>query len=265
MKKLLGLLLLFLTSAALAGEGGFLFVTTRGQDSAMAEQVYFGLSKDGMQWEILNGGAPVLVNTLGEKGARDPYLLRAEDGKFYVLATNLSIFASNRNWKRALEAGGRSIVLWDSSDLVHWSEPRLVEVAPPDAGCAWAPEAIYDPSQRKYLVYWASTTKADSFRKQRVWGAWTTDFQTFSEPFIYWERAGHVGDPDIVLGDDGKYYRFFRDGAANAIAMEVSDSLTGQWQAVLGFHWQTRRPQGALCAFCLRRRKTGNLQRGACL
>jgi len=55
----------------------------------------------------------VLVSQLGEKGVRDPYLLRSQDGqKFYLLATDLSINL-NRDWKRAQEAGSKSIVIWN--------------------------------------------------------------------------------------------------------------------------------------------------------
>ena len=52
-------------------------------------------------------------------------------------------------------------------------EPRLVKVAPDDAGCTWAPEAIYDEAKQEYLVFWASTTGRDEFAKHRIWGART--------------------------------------------------------------------------------------------
>ena len=39
------------------------------------------MSKDGRQWNALNGGEPVLISKLGEKGVRDPYILRSHDGK----------------------------------------------------------------------------------------------------------------------------------------------------------------------------------------
>ena len=67
--------------SAAAGEGGYLFVTFKGESSPMSEQIYFALSQDGRKWEALNQSKPVLVSTLGEKGVRDPYLVRAPDGK----------------------------------------------------------------------------------------------------------------------------------------------------------------------------------------
>src|SRR5258708_530555 len=97
--KLLVLALTLLTSgAALATDGGFLFVTFNSEATPMSEQIYFGLSKDGINWEALNDTKPVLVSTLGERGVRDPYILRSHDGKkFYLLATDLSIHL-NRDW-----------------------------------------------------------------------------------------------------------------------------------------------------------------------
>ncbi len=143
-----------LVSSALAAvDGGFLFTTFRGEETPLSEQIHLAWSADGRHWEGLNEGKPVLVSTLGERGVRDPFLLRAHDGKrFILLATDLSIHL-NHDWKRAVQAGSQSIVIWESTDLVHWSEPRLVKVAAADAGCTWAPEAIYDEEMHDYLVF----------------------------------------------------------------------------------------------------------------
>ncbi len=222
------LLTLIAHVSAFAADGGYLFVTFKGEKSPLTEQIYFALSKDGRQWDALNGGDPVLVSKLGDKGVRDPYLLRSHDGKtFYILATDLSINLTH-DWKKAQTAGSKSIVIWESTDLVHWSPPRLVRVAAADAGCTWAPEAVYDEATQDYLVYWASTNRSDKFAKQRIWAARTKDFRTFGVPFIYIEKPGHVIDTDIVR-EGNKYYRFSKDEQFKAITMEVSDQLMGPW------------------------------------
>jgi len=234
MKKLPLLIILLWTSAALADDGGFLFVTFKGETTPMTEQMYFALSHDGRKWEALNNSQPVLVSTVGEKGVRDPFLLSGHDGKkFYVLATDLSINL-NRDWKRAVQAGSKSLVIWESDDLVHWSDPRLVRVAPDDAGCTWAPEAIYDDQTADYLVFWASTTRSDNFTKQRIWASRTKDFVTFGKPFVYIERPRAVIDTDIVRDGD-KYYRFSKDEDTKAVTMEVADKVMGPWTEVPGF------------------------------
>jgi arabinoxylan arabinofuranohydrolase len=233
---LLRFLLLFMVTciSATAADGGYLFVTFRGEATPMSEQIYFALSQDGKNWEALNNGDPVLVSTLGDKGVRDPFLLRSHDGKkFYILATDLSMNLHG-DWTRATHSASKSLIIWESNDLTHWSDPRIVQVAPDDAGCAWAPEAVYDEETKDYLVFWASMTKSDNFAKQRIWAARTTDFVTFGKPFIYIEKPWQVIDTDIVQ-DNGKYYRFSKDEQFKAITMEVSDKLMGPWQDVPNF------------------------------
>jgi hypothetical protein len=213
---------------------GFLFVTFKGEQTPMSEQIYFASSQDGRNWTALNGTEPVLVSKLGEKGVRDPFLLRARDGKtFYLLATDLSINLTP-DWSRAVRAGSRSIVIWESTDLVNWSEPRLVRVAPEDAGCAWAPEAIYDEEAGDYLVLWASTTGRDGYAKHRIWAARTRDFRVFSEPFIYIDKSTNVIDTTIVHAS-GQYFRFSKDEQFKAITLEMSNRLTGPWRDVPNF------------------------------
>lgn len=219
--------------------GGFLFVTFKGQQGPMDEQIYFALSKDGRNWTALNDGNPVLVSELGEKGARDPYLLRARDGKFYLIATDLS-WARDRSVSRSVRAGSRSLLIWESPDLVHWSEPRLVKVAPDDAGCAWAPEAVYDVDKGDYLVFWASTTKRDNFAKHRIWAAHTRDFKTFSAPFVYIEKPSAVIDTTITY-DGRRYYRFTKDETVKAVTLESSPKLMGPWTPVSNFSLATLR------------------------
>ena len=222
--------------AAESRDAGFLFATFRGESSPMTEQIYFGLSRDGLAWQALNSGEPVLVSTFGEQGVRDPFLLRAASGdRFFMIATDLSIHL-NPDWRRAVTRGSRAVVIWESEDLVNWSEPRRVEVAPEDAGCTWAPQAIHDDQTGNYLLYWASTTGRDNFDKHRIWAATTSDFRTFSEPFIFIERERPVIDTDIVRDPDtGRYFRFSKDEATKATLMESSDAILGEWTEVEGF------------------------------
>ena len=42
--------------------------------------------------------------------------------------------------------GSHYMMIWESEDLVNWSEQRMVKVAPKTGGNTWAPEAIYDPA-----------------------------------------------------------------------------------------------------------------------
>jgi hypothetical protein len=213
---------------------GFLFATFKGQSSPLTEQVYFGLSHDGRHWDDLNGGEPVLVSTLGEQGVRDRFLIRSNEGdKVWLLATDLSIHL-HTNWGRPVREGSRSLVIWESSDPVNWSAPRLVPVAAQDAGCTWAPEAVYDQERGDYLVFWTSTTARDNFAKQRIWASRTQDFQTFGEAFVYIDKPHHVIDTDMVREGE-RYFRFSKDEQFKAITLETSASLLGPWDDVSEF------------------------------
>lgn len=231
---LLSSLLLFAVTAFGDEPAGFLFATYRGERAPQEEQVHFALSKDGREWTALGDGTPALVSNVGQQGARDPFLLRSHDGeKFYLLATNLAIHR-NRDWKRAMRVGGHEIVVWESSDLVNWSAPRLATVAHELSGCIWAPEAIYDPERKAYLVVWASTVSTDGFAKHSIWASYTKDFVTFDHPFLFIEKSGSLSDPTIVR-DGNAYYRFAKDAGENVTFMETAAKLNGPWNEVPGF------------------------------
>lgn len=227
-------LMIALSSPASPKRGGYLFSTFRDETTPLSEQIYFAVSEDGRKWESLNDGRPVLVSNVGEQGVRDSFLLRSHDGeKVWLIATDLCI-NRNRDWKRATQAGSRSLVIWESTDLVNWSKPRLAEVGPDDAGCVWAPEAIYDEESKDYLVFWASMTASDNFKKQRIWAARTKDFRSFEKPFIFDEKPNHVIDMHVVHSG-GQYYRFSKNDVNKSVSMELSERLLGPWKPVDGF------------------------------
>lgn len=236
--------------------GEYLFVHFKMEQNDQCEQIYFGVSQDGYTWETVNQEDPVLVSTLGEKGVRDPHIIRSPDNKmYYLVATDLLVFR-NKNWTRNVQQGSRAVIVWESVDLVNWSAPRRIEVSAEDAGCTWAPEMMWDAKKGEYLMYWASTTKRDEFKKQRIWAAYTKDFKAFSAPFIYVERGMHVIDTTIVK-DGETYYRFSKDERGKAVTMEKSLSLTEGWttmeefslKGLVGYEGPTcyQMPDGSWC------------------
>lgn len=205
---------------------GYLFVHFIGE-SEKGEQIYFSISRDGLHWEDLNHNEPVIISRQGEMGLRDPFILRNKlDGKFCIIATDLCI-NKNNDWGRAQYAGSRNLMVMVSADLVHWSEPEMVEVGVKDAGCVWAPEAIYDDKRGDYLVFWASMVKLEGDReaKQRIYCARTKDFAAFSEPEIYLEKENHVIDSTIVKNGD-MYYRFSKDETTKNIIADRSADVS---------------------------------------
>ena len=151
-------------------------------EQPQGEQIYFSLSKDGLHWKDLHDGKPVICSEVGACGLRDPFLIRKADGSgFVIIATDLCI-ANGRGWDAAVKTGSKNLAVMESKDLIHWSKPVLVEVSVPEAGCTWAPEAIYDRQQDNYLVFWASMVQLDGDKKQkqRIYTARAKDFHEFT-------------------------------------------------------------------------------------
>jgi hypothetical protein len=218
---------------------GYVFAYFAGESTADGEKIYLAASKgdDPLDYDELNDGRPILESTFGERGLRDPFLIRSADGEtFYLLATDLRIFGGN-DFGNAQERGSKYLEIWESDDLVHWSEQRHVKVSSDYAGNTWAPEAYYDEGLGQYVVYWASalypTTETDgrdiATSYQRMMYATTTDFRTFStpQPWVDVSRGGGRGMIDAtvqLVGDT--YYRIIKDEATFTVRQEKSPSLT---------------------------------------
>jgi hypothetical protein len=220
---------------------GYLFTYFIGEGTAQGEQIYFAVSlgNDPLRWQELNGGAPVLTSSVGDAGVRDPFILRSPDGgRFYLIATDLKIFG-NGDWDRAQRQGSKSIVVWESTDLVTWTDQRLVQVSDASAGNTWAPEAFFDQTLGAYVVFWASKLYADNDPTHagntynRMVRTTTTDFRTFSAPEV-WHDPGYSVIDSTVIDVGGVFYRFTkdeRDAQPNSpcgkfITLETSLSLT---------------------------------------
>ncbi|AWT42374.1 MULTISPECIES: family 43 glycosylhydrolase [Streptomyces] len=222
---------------------GYLFAYFTGEGTADGEQIRYALSRgnDPLHWRELNGGRPVLTSTTGEKGLRDPFVIRSPEGdRFYLIATDLRMYRdSSGSWDHVQRHGSRSVMVWESTDLVHWTDQRLVQVAPDNAGNAWAPEAYWDAGLGAYVVFWASKLYAaddpdhTGSTYNRMLYATTKDFRTFSEPKV-WDDPGYSVIDSTVVAHDGTYYRYTKDerdpGSAGPcskfITAEKSTSLT---------------------------------------
>lgn len=211
---------------------GYLFVHFTGEQKD-GEQIYFSLSRDGLHWEDLNEGSPVLYSRIGEAGARDPFLLRSpwqEKGgpKYFLIATDLRIEAG-KGWDAANHQGSRDILVWESENLTDWTGPEAHTVGVEGAGCVWAPEAVYDEEKDDILLFWASMVKlpGEPEAKQRIYASHTRDFKNFTEPVIYLERDNHVIDTTIIRTAEG-YYRYSKDETTKNIRVDFGKTLESE-------------------------------------
>ena len=199
----------------------YLFVHFTGEHPT-GEQVYFSVSQDGLHWNDLGAG-PVLVSTVGERGIRDPFIVKNRlDGNYYILATDLRI-ANGKGWETAQFAGSTGLVVWKSKDLCSWEAPKLIDfpyITGLGGTCLWAPETCFDENRQEYMVYWASMID----HKQRIFAAWTKDFLHYEGFRCLIEKENHVIDTTCAE-ENGRYYRFSADGTVKGITMEAGSSV----------------------------------------
>ena len=185
------------------GEADQYGTTVDGQRVTNGEQIFFALADvgQGLKFKDMNGSKgtnysslkPVLKSDVGERGVRDPFICRSPEGdSFYLIATDLSVYTRGgwgNNAGQATKTGSHSITIWESHDLVNWTDARLIKVAREDAGMAWAPEMIYCEETGEYLIFFSSTilddyskgTNANILYRDSVYFTTTRDFVHFGE------------------------------------------------------------------------------------
>lgn len=154
---------------------GYAMVHFIENNQGYAEKVYLDISQgdNPQRWDTLNGGEPILTSNESTTGVRDPFIAKnPETGKFYILATDLRVFGGdNAGWGTWSTGYSTKLHVWESDDLVHFSEMKTLETATEDSytplkdvkktqtltdtvnnetiseiGMAWAPEATWVPN-----------------------------------------------------------------------------------------------------------------------
>lgn len=220
----------------------YLFVHFRQALTPDGEQVYFALSRDGLHWETLNNGAPVLWAYQGDHGVRDMTIVRdRHTGRFHIFATDLSLAIGMRgkydhSWRNVSAHGSKALAHWQSDDLVHWTEEELIPLGDETFGCLWAPDVIWDREQGDYILHWSSSRAADDFRSKQIYYARTKDFVTFSKPELLYKRDdGDVID-SAMYEEDGRYYLFVK-GEKNPgrVILLAGEHATGPFSRIEAF------------------------------
>ncbi len=216
---------------------GYLFAYFEGSGPGSGqEQLRFATSVDGINWFALNQNNPVIKSdTISYSGGiRDPHILRKEDASgFYITATDMN--THKNGW-----AKNTGIVMLKSPDLTRWSH-KAVDLAKEYPATfskvkwVWAPQTIYDPIAKKYLVYF--TIRFEDNEKLDFYCAYANkDFTGFEkEPTLMFSPKFGGIDGDIIF-KDGIYHFFYKgntkvDGkeVKNGIQQATSRSLQGPW------------------------------------
>ncbi len=220
--------------------GSYLFVHFRERSTPDGEQVYFGISRDGFHWELVNDGHPVLWSYLGEKGVRDCTIIYCpEDGKYRILATDLSLAYRYRekhfhDWHGISHGGSKCLSMWESPDLVNWSEQTLLCLGDDAFGCLWAPDMIRDSQSGEYVIHWSSVHKDRQF--MGIYCCRTRDFRQFTKPKLLYckENAGIIDS--AIYEEDGFYYLFVKcDHDPETILLLRSIAPDGEYVRLASF------------------------------
>lgn len=207
-------------------DGGYLFCHFVGNGPGQ-ERIHFAISEDGYNFKPLNNNEPVILQTKGKQCVRDPYILKGEDGNYYIIGTDMKC---EEGW-----TSNHALVTWKSADLVNWTDETIIDIR--DFGGeyanttrAWAPQAIWDAQKQAYMVYWANSTVENDVAA--MYYAYTTDFKTMTEPQLLYQRPGiQTIDGDITYNEDnGYYYLYFKHDEDQTIAYVRSKSLTGPYE-----------------------------------
>ncbi len=206
------------------------------------EAIHFAISNDGYNYRALNGDKPIIssekISSTG--GIRDPHILRGADGKtFYRVVTDM---VSAKGWN-----SNRAMVLLKSTDLINWTS-AVVDIQKRFAGNdsllrVWAPQTIFDPLAKKYMIYWSMKHGKDP---DKIYYAYAnkefTDLEAEPKQLFFKPDNGSCIDGDIVT-KEGKYYLFFKtEGQGNGIKIAVSDKLTEGYVLQEKYVQQTKSP-----------------------
>lgn len=204
-------------------DGGYLFCYFVGNEPH-EERIHFAVSRDGYHFEPLNGNEAVITQTLGKKSVRDPFILRGEDGFYYIIGTDM---AASEGW-----TSNHALITWKSADLITWTDETIIDIRDfggvfAETNRAWAPQALWDSEKGQYMVYWAHSTAENDIAA--MYYAYTSDFKTLSQPRPLYIREGvHTIDADIIYNaQNGKYYMYFKHDEDQTIAYVTADKMNG--------------------------------------
>jgi beta-galactosidase len=144
-----------------------------------------------------------------------------------------------------------------SKDLINWSEQKSVPVMAhePTAKNCWAPEMVYDPENKNYIIFWATTipgrhsdvagSETEKGLNHRMYCTTTSDFKEFSPTKMFFNPDFSVIDATI-LPKNNKFYMFLKNENPNPpeknIRMTVAEHATGPYPTnvsapITGKYW----------------------------
>jgi hypothetical protein len=187
--------------------------------------IYLALSRDGYHYTPLNDGQPWVAPAQPGELIRDVFLTRGPDQLFHMVWT--------WGWH------GNSLGCASSPDLLTWSAQKQIPIMAdfPETSNVWAPETYWDAQSKQWLLIWSSSMK-DSKTGNRIWSAFTPDFNTFSKPQFFFDPGYVVIDATIFHGASGPYRLIFKQQTLDPLTYQervaAGPSLEGPWSHISG-------------------------------
>ena len=131
-------------------------------------------------------------------------------------------------------SSNHSMVLWDSRDLVHWENERILDFSQFEetrsADRVWAPQVLYDPFRKEYMLYWTHHNR-DGDLDTIPWYAYTRDFRTLTtKPAVLFRpKSGLCAIDADIIEKDGRYLLYEADGEKEAICCAVANRPDGPY------------------------------------
>ncbi len=192
------------------------------------ERLSYAVSLDGYHFTALNGGRAVWQSSVGTKCLRDPYIFKGEDGLYHLLATDMQ---SSLGWN-----SNRNFISATSTDLVHWFDESLIEIAnkyPNMMNCdrAWAPQAIYDPEKQSYMIYFAARVPGTDDRTIMYY-AYSRDLKKLdtTPAILLAPQNGHDAIDSDIIFRNGTYYMYYKDETTKRILLAEADHASGPYR-----------------------------------
>ncbi len=234
-----------------ADKDKYLFTYFTGNDTN-GETLHMAVSDDGMNWEALNGNKPIwdaskLPGTVesypdnsgvaASGHVRDPYAFQAQDGSYYVLATDLNT-ENGTNW-----GNNTKMMVWHLNSMADLANttPWFIDTNSiiKDAGIsdnvsrAWAPEAIWDPEVGHYMLFWSvGYINGHTY----MYYSYTDDFKTLlTKPQQLIRTDGDNIDGNITY-DGTKYYLWFKNESNSRIGYATSNHASGPYSQETAFY-----------------------------
>jgi len=201
--------------------------------------LHLAWSADGLKWNPFMDGDKERIFLTPDAGndkiMRDPCILLGPDNVFRMVWTD--------SWH------DQSIGYASSKDLIHWTQQQTLPVMKGEPGSrnTWAPEVHYDPTTRKYLIFWSSTIpgrfpetdhSGDTGLNHRIYLTTTEDFQTFTPTRLFFDPSFSAIDATILPFRD-KFLMIFKNETLNPVPaknlyLAASELMMGPYTDISG-------------------------------